>query len=407
MIAPPLPSPDFPVALGSRALFPDLEHAVYLNHAAISPASSLVRASVELVMADYARRGIGAFGDWLAQKERLRAALGALLGTAMENVALTAGTTRGVLDLAFCMPWRAGDRVLCFAGEFPANVTPWQMAAETFGASVELLSLDGFGDGTGDGLARVEAALARGGVRVVAVSAVQFQSGLRMPLAALATLAHAHGARLFVDAIQACGVCPLDLDADGVDYLVSGGHKWMMGLEGAGFAAIAPEAMAELVPRMAGWLSVERSVDFLLEGPDLLRYDKPVRQSPTFLEGGAYNTVGLAALEAGFEPIRQLGVDPIFAHVTAYLDALEAGLLARGFRSARPAPLDARSGILSVRPPGGADVLALAAALATRGVSCATPDGWLRAAPHWPNALDEVPHVLDAVDDALASLPHR
>jgi len=34
-------------------------------------------------------------------------------------------------------------------------------------------------------------------------------------------------------------------------------------------------------------------------------------------------------------------------------------------------------------------------------VACATPDGALRFAPHWPNHPAEIPDVLRAVDGAL------
>src|SRR5262245_1296445 len=90
------------------------------------------------------------------------------------------------------------------------------------------------------GLEALEGELLRGAVRLVAVSAVQFQSGLRMPLQAMSRMCHVHGAELFVDGVQACGVVPVDVRAEGIDYLACGSHKWLMGLEGAGFLYVAP-----------------------------------------------------------------------------------------------------------------------------------------------------------------------
>ncbi len=43
-------------------------------------------------------------------------------------------------------------------------------------------------------------------------------------------------------------------------------------------------------------------------------------------------------------------------------------------------------------------------ALGTCGVACTTPEGLVRFAPHWPNALDEVPRVIAALDKSLKSL---
>lgn len=386
--------------LGDRMLFPDLDAIAYLNHGAISPPSVEVRRAVNALLETYARRGVEAFGVWRAQRERLRGRLARLVGGQPEDVALVPSTTQSVVNVAMCFPWRAGDRVICLRGEFPTNVTPWQRAAETFGLELVFLEVEDFR--TEEGLAKLDAELSRG-VRLVAVSAVQFQTGLRMPVEAIAARARARGAEVFVDAIQACGVVPVDVEAWGVDYLGCGSHKWLMGLEGAGFLWVKKERQAALVPRLAGWLSHEEPLSFLFEGEGHLRYDRPIRPEPTFLEGGAINGAGFAALEASVALIERIGVPHVFAHVQGYHDALEPGLRERGFESERGAE-GQRSGILSVRPPEGVDVIALAAHLNARRVAVTTPDGRLRFAPHWPNDVAEVPEVLDALDDAISEM---
>ncbi|HJL15967.1 MAG TPA: aminotransferase class V-fold PLP-dependent enzyme [Sandaracinaceae bacterium LLY-WYZ-13_1] len=386
-------------ALEDRGLFPDLEAFAYLNHAAISPPSTEVRRAVQAVLDTYARRGVGAFGAWRAQRERLRARLAGLVGAAPEDLALVSSTTRSVVDVALCFPWVPGDRVLCLRGEFPTNVTPWQRAAETF--DLELTFLDVADFATDEGLAKLDAELDRG-LRLVAVSAVEFQTGLRMPVEAIAARCRDAGAQVFVDAIQAVGVVPVDVARWGVDYLGCGSHKWLMGLEGAGFLYVKPGRAEALVPRVAGWLSHEDPLTFLFEGPGHLRYDRPIRPEPTFLESGAMNGAGFAALEASVAQIEALGTEAIFAHVQRYHDALEPALRDRGFASERSEDPSRRSGILALRPPDGVDLGALVRALGERGVACTMPDGRLRFAPHWPNALAEVPRVIEALDGALA-----
>lgn len=122
------------------------------------------------------------------------------------------------------------------------------------------------------------------------------------------------------------------------------------------------------------------------------------------MEIGTTNVIGFAALGASLEPLRALTVPAIHAHVDEYLDRLEGGLVERGFRSHRARAPTLRSTLLSVSVPEDVRLSQLAAALRDRGVICNTPDGLMRFAPHWPNALDEVPGVLDAVDGALAEL---
>ena len=264
------------VSLGNRSLFPHLQPRVYANHAAVSPPSSRVVAAANKVLLEYAETGLGAIFPWMEQRTHLKTLLGQLLHVAPECLALSSSTNRALTDLAHCLPWREGDRVLCFEGEFPANVTPWQQAAPHFGATCALLPLEP----DPQLLERLEIEL-RSGARYVAVSAVQFQTGRRMPLGQMAALCHQHNAELIVDGIQAIGIVPLDLAKLGVDYLAGGGHKWLMGLEGCGFLYVAPGRT--LVPRVAGWLSHQEPVGFLMEGAGLLRYDRPMRESPDFL----------------------------------------------------------------------------------------------------------------------------
>jgi selenocysteine lyase/cysteine desulfurase len=387
--------------LGDRSLFPLLEPVAYLNHAGVSPPSDPVRAAVRAAVDDFARRGSGAGGAALERRRVLRGRIARLLGARPEDVALTQNTSAGIQAVALDFPWRRGDRIVLFEGEFPANVTPWQQAALAFGLEATFLPLDPFRRSSEEGLARLDRELERG-VRLVAVSAVQFRTGLAMPVAEMARRCAAAGAEILVDAVQAAGAVPLDVA--GVDYLAAGAHKWLMGLLGAGFLYVRPGRAEALVPRTAGWLSHEEATRFLTDGPGHLRRDRPIRRRADLVEIGGASEVSLAALEASLGILESIGVPAIRAHVGSYLDRIEPELVARGFASLRAPDPERRSGILSLEPPPGVGVAALARELQGRGVACAIPDGALRLSPHWPNDVAEVPHVLRAVDAALAAV---
>jgi cysteine desulfurase/selenocysteine lyase len=392
-----------PPRLGSReGWFEALRPFAYLNHAAIAPHSAPVRAAVLGCLDAYAAEGIGAFGGVLTRRSALRGRLAALLGAQPDEVAFVPNTTAGVITVAQSIAWQPGDRVVLFRGEFPANTTPWQQVAKQHGLELVWLDLEDFDPSDDQGLAVLDAALARG-VRLVAVSAVQFRSGLRMPLEAMAQRCHARGAELFVDAIQGLGASPLHVGM-GFDYLASGGHKWLLAAEGAGLLYVRRERMPALTPHLAGWLGREHAADFLTRGPGHLDYDVPLRTDAEVFEPGTLNVLGYEALGVGIVPAEQLGVDAIHAHVNAYLDALEPALVALGFTSLRAAEPERRSTLFSALPPVGVDPVRLQAALGARGVICAIPDGVLRFSPHFHNHVDEVPGVLAAVRDALAAL---
>ncbi|MBI5608515.1 MAG: aminotransferase class V-fold PLP-dependent enzyme [Deltaproteobacteria bacterium] len=389
--------------LGDRSLFPHLQVPYYANFAAISPPSQPVEQAVAAQVRDVAERGSGSFVTWIGARKALKEQLASLIGAHADDLGLAPNTTMGVAAIAFGIDLHPGDRILCVRGEFPANVVPWQQAARRFGATVDFLPAPEAFATARDWLNECSHLLP---AKILAVSAVRFDTGWRAPLAELAELCHRHGTQLAVDAVQAVGVVPLDVTALGVDYLACGSHKWLMAPEGSGLLYVRPGLAEALHKTLAGWLSVADPADFLTRGPGLLRYDKPVRDRADFLEGANLAASSCAGLAASVTILQRIGVSNIYQHVQQWHDALEPYLLRRGFTSLRPREAERRSGILACRPPAGVDVVALQARLAEHGVSCSIPNGNLRFSAHWPSPLAEVAGLTDRLEQALAELPH-
>jgi selenocysteine lyase/cysteine desulfurase len=383
--------------LGSRALFPDLATEAYLNHASLSPPSLAVRQAVERSLHGYATRGMAWYAEEMDCRERLRAKLAGLIGGRPEDLGLVANTSAGVLAVALCLDWSPGDRIVLFEGEFPTNITPWQQTARREGLEIVWQKTEDFRLDRATALERLEDELRRG-VRLIAMSAVQFTTGQRMPLEAVGELCRRYRAEFFVDGIQALGIVPIDAPAMGIHYFTVGSHKWLMGPEGLGALWVDPAVADRLEPNVAGWLSHEEPFAFLTHGPGHLRYDRGFQPGARMVEAGTFNSLGAAGLEASVDLIEGLGVPRILDHVQRWHDAIEAGLIRRGFSSARMSEADGRSGSLCLRPPGQQSAPDWARALADRGVSVSSPDGWLRLSPSWPNALDETEKVLQVID---------
>ncbi len=393
--APELPSPR--ARIGSASLFPELKGSIYWGHASIAPLSTNVREAMNTCLNDISTHGAGAWATWNAQRQRLKQSLGLLLAAKPESIALVQNTSTALLAFALCFPWNRGDRILLFKGEFPANVAPWQRAAELFGLEIEFLSLEPFMQLEGPDFTEYEEALKRG-ARMVSASLVEFQTGFQLPIHKMAERAHEHGAAFAVDAVQGLG--PMLFDASNVDFVACGGHKWLGGPEGIGFAYIHPKQVSKLRPIFSGWESLENAADFLLgQGP--LRYDKPVRQTADFLEIGTLPVSLAAGLEAAVQSILLMGPGRIFAHIQRIYDRLEPDMKARGFQSMRADACVKRSGILSFRPPKDLDLPGLVSALGERGITVSHPDGYFRVAANWPNSLSEVPMFIQILDELL------
>lgn len=367
---------------------------LYAAWSAIGLPSPAVRARLDEAITRQQRDGLGAM-PWLVEESGAAAdAFGRLIGAEPGTVARTGSTSEGLLAVAHMTPWSPGDRVVVFDDEFPANRTPWLQTAARHDLEVVECSVEAFRDPEA-GLAAVKAVLdAR--VRLVAVSAVQFQTGLRMPIDELADLAHAVGARIVVDAIQAAGIVPLDVGAASIDWLAVGGHKWLGAPVGTGFLYGRPDAWAQARPAMASWLSHPDALRFLAEADARPAEDRFVA-GPALIEGGMRNHPGLAASRPALEELlaRDLAAD--LAALQPTHDALEQGLTALAFTSLRGRDPRTRSGILSLRPPEGTRTADLVAHLGSRGVVVTGPEAMLRLAPRRALSEDDIGRILDGV----------
>src|SRR5512132_1218799 len=239
-----------------RELFDIPDEVAYFNCASLAP---LLRASVEAGAAATARRArpwLTGGGDWFTEVEERRALFAELAGVDRGGVALVPATSYGLAVAAANLTARPGQRVLVLAEDYPSNRYTWQRFAGRTGASLVAAERH-------DGQSWAEAVLEELDERaaVVAVLATHWTDGGAVDLAAIAAKARAAGAALVVDASQALGAMPLDLDAIRPDYLVTVGYKWLLGPFALGYLYVA-ERHREGVPLEENWISRLGSEDF-------------------------------------------------------------------------------------------------------------------------------------------------
>jgi selenocysteine lyase/cysteine desulfurase len=70
--------------------------------------------------------------------------------------------------------------------------------------------------------------------RLVSMALVSNVNGFMHDARAVANIAHAHGAYLYADIIQAVGSVPLDVRALGIDFAAASTYKWLMAERGFG-----------------------------------------------------------------------------------------------------------------------------------------------------------------------------
>jgi cysteine desulfurase/selenocysteine lyase len=163
--------------------------------------------------------------------EHTYTAIAAMLGCAVDEIALVENATRG-WDMAFYgLRFGAGDRILTGQSEYASNVIAFLQVARRTGAVVEIVPNDESG-------AIDVAALKKmidDRVKLVALTHVPTNGGLVNPAASVGAVAREAGIPYLLDACQSAGQMPLDVETLGCDMLSATGRKFLRAPRGTGF----------------------------------------------------------------------------------------------------------------------------------------------------------------------------
>jgi selenocysteine lyase/cysteine desulfurase len=329
----------------------------YLNTASYGLPPAPAWEALQGALADW-RGGRTSWEHWGEATERSRESFARLVNVPVERVAAGSTVSEVIGLLAASLP--DGARVVAPDIDFASLLFPFMVEAERRGGEVRTVPLDGLAEA-------IDSA-----TDVVATSAVQMATGELADLDAVVEAARRHGARIVVDATQACGWLPLD--ASRFDGVVCAGYKWLMSPRGSTFLAVAQDWLADIPPHAAGWYAGE-DVHETYYGPPL-RLAADARRldvSPAW-----FSWVGT---EPALALVERLGVEAIHAHNLELANAFREGL-----------------GL----PPGDSAIVMAdtdldAARLAESGVMAAVRGGRLRTSWHVYNTSADVDRALAAL----------
>ncbi len=374
----------------SRKEFSNSDDLIYLNHCAIGP---IPRRSVEAARSHLQKRSSGSvdsfeFDEQVITSTRMNAAK--MINSESDDlIALIPNTSHGLNLIASEFPWQDGDEILMSDIEFPANIYPylWVTGADTHVKKIN--SQDGKIP-----VDRIEDAITPK-TKMIAISAVQFLSGYRADLETIGELCKKHGIYLVVDAIQAAGCCPVDVQKMQIDALVTGGHKWLLGAQGLGFMYVSEKLQEQLIPRYAGWLSVD-------DPWDLLNTDQNLLQNARRYEGGMYNGPGVHILNESLELLLETGIDRTYQHIQQLQDHLLSKLQNAPLQPYGSGEALNRSGILAFQLSDTIDSKAILQTFSDAGISVSVRSNILRIAPHLYNTSDEIEKAANVLEEFAA-----
>ena len=373
-----------------RETFPVCRKKIFLSHAAVTALPS----PVAKAMTDYIRQSCEnpqEFDDVLRAIADARKLAADFIGGHADEIALLGPTSLGLSLFANGIPWREGDEILCYLGDYPANVYPW-IDLRRHGVRVKYLQPSLPGEITPQ---LVSDALSPR-TKLVALASCNFLTGFRIDIDAIGALLGEKGILFSLDAIQTLGAFPISVKH--VDFLSADAHKWMLGPLSIGIVYVKKERFDLLRPTLLGAWNVE-SPNFITQ--DKVEFVKTARR----YEPGALNVAGIYGMHAAMRMLMDAGVEQVAARIIQLRTRLIESLQSLGFEMICPIGAANASGIVTFRHPDAA-MSGLFKTLEKNGVSAslrfnAAGVEYIRLSPHFYNTAQEIDHVADLLKSAL------
>ncbi|MDE2427152.1 MAG: aminotransferase class V-fold PLP-dependent enzyme [Burkholderiales bacterium] len=285
-----------------RAETPGLRDAahghVHLNHAG---ASLLPQAALDAIYAHLQlEQQVGpmdAAADVAEQLQQLRANLARLINAQPDEIALMRSGSDAFGSAFAAMPrLKHGDRILVGRQEWGGNLVNYQRAAQAAGASVDVIPCHA--DGSVDAGALANQIDAQ--VRLISLTWLPANGGLINDAVSVGKVAAAAGVPYLIDAGQALGQIPVDVQALQCDILKSAGRKHLRGPRGTGVLYVKRSFLSTLNPAWVDVASAPFSADGSALRDDARRFESS--ETAVALQLGLAESVRLA-LEIGVEQI--------------------------------------------------------------------------------------------------------
>ncbi len=316
----------FPASV--RADFPSVARETYLNSASIHPVGTFAADAVKQLV-DFRLYGPGEgrsdFGA--AKQDELKKKFGALINASASEIAYTANTTDGenivFMGLFSGGSGRAGGNIVIDELHFTSSLYMYK-ELEKKGIELRIVKHKHWAIDPEDMAKAIDK-----NTRLVSMALVSNVNGFMHDAKAVSAIAHARGALVFADIIQAVGAVPLDLKALGIDFASAGTYKWLMGERGLGFLYVREELQGAVLPttryghrQVSDFNRAQLSWEPL---PGAARY-----------ETGGIPVMLAAMVNAGIDYVNKLGLPNIRAHAKQLTDRLQKELPPLGYKALTP-----------------------------------------------------------------------
>ena len=374
-----------------RKRFPILGRRVYVNSCSQGALSVDVEQAVTAHLDSWHREG-SPWEMWVDEVNRLRAQFAAAIGADTDEIAVMPSASAGINAVASALDFSGQrSRVVIGPFEFPTMAQIW-LAQERRGATIRWAEADG-------DVLPVEsyARVIDDRTLIVPATHVCFRNGHKTDIAALARLAHDRGAYVFLDDYQRTGSGPIDVHALGVDFMVTGCLKYLIGTAGIAFLYVRRDLIERFEPTVTGWFGRVNPFEFRID-----RVDWP--PSAKRFESGTPPVQNAYAALAALRLLERIGSAAIGAQVTGLVERFHHAATSAGVVVRTPADGNRRGPLVVVE---SVDAPRLVSRLAGRGIVASCRGNGLRVSFHAYNDEADVDAVVDALEAEAELLARR
>jgi selenocysteine lyase/cysteine desulfurase len=370
-----------------RARIPLLGTTIPMNHCSQAPQTDATRAAADCYLDSWNTSGMD-WDVWVREVHLAKTAFARLINASVDEIAVFSSVSEATSAVASAIELTdARPTVVVTEAEFPTIGHVW-LAQERRGARVAWIPVRDGQIETTDYERAIDDRVA-----LVSVSHGYYLNGFVQDLGAIATLAHAHGALIYVDAYQTAGAVPIDVKSVAVDFLASGCLKYLMGTPGIAFLYVRRDLIESLRPTVTGWFGRVNPFEFRVNALDW---------SPTAsrFDTGTPPLINAYIARAGMEIIDALGIDAIRGWHEILAERLIEGGRARGLTLHGTPEISRRTANTAFLVPDSHHV---ETAMRQRGVLPSARGPVIRLAPHFYSTLDDIDTALDTLAGVLGT----
>ncbi len=356
-----------------REKFPGIKEKTYLNHASTGLLSTVAKKAIEECLEIYSTMGDYPVEEYFSLVQEIRKTIAKFLNAEEEEIALTTNTSQGLLIALMNISLKEGDKIIAMEEMFLAG----KYVLKYNFPYVETMYVKFRGR---DPVEVVREKI-DSKVKAVVIDWVQFFSGDVVDLKYLSDFLQEKDIYLIVDGIQGIGAIPFDAKELDVDFLSSGGAKWLFSPAGTGFLYINKRNFNRIKRFYSGWLGAKRK-DF-----SNLQDVIPVYEDARKYEIGTRNIMGLSALKENIKILLEYGMENVYRRITGLKE-----MLFNGFEDMKLNIVTERngiqSGIITVKPDGNPEILYKK--LTENRVVVSLRNGHIRISPHFYNTEEDI-----------------